>query len=350
MAATIYDVADHARVSIATVSRVFNDHPRVSEATRRRVFGAAERMGYEPHASAQNLARKHTQTVAVVASMAASPVLMEVLRGVQDRLDESAYGLLVCAGRTAGGVDGSLARAVQRGRADGLLLVSTPMTPGRARHLAARRRAVVLLDGHHDAFDSVASDDRWGTAEAVRHLFARGHERIGLALPAPDLGRAHRAGYEDAHAAAGRPVAEALVVEADRDPGDHGATAFAGYHAVQTLLARFDAADRPTAVCVASDAMALGALRAARERGLAVPGDLDVIGSGDSEAAAYVGLTTLHLPRVAMGQMAAELLLRRLAVPDRPPAQVVFAPQLIVRETTGGTAAAPRSLSPTSLP
>lgn len=342
MASTIYDIADRAHVSIATVSRVFNDHPRVSESTRKRVFRVAEQLGYEPHASAQSLARKHTQLISAVVPMMTSFFFMEVLRGVQDRLDESAYDLLVYTSRTMDGVDTQLTRAVQRGRSDGLLLVSTPMTASRARRLTASRRPVVLVDSHHEGLDSVTVDNRRGGMEAVRHLVERGHERIGLVLPVPGSAPAvaRRAGYVDAHVEADLPVDSALCVEADWDHGDHGYTRFAGYRGMQMLLERFsgDPAARPTAVFVAADVMAHGALRAAREAGLSVPGDLDIVGFDDIDSSAYVGLTTLRQPMYEMGKLAIEKLLRRLSAPDTPPSHTVFAPQLVVRETTGGVA------------
>ena len=340
MAITIYDIAEQARVSIATVSRVFNGHPRVSDETRRRVFKVAESLGYEPHASAQSLARQNTRLISAVVPMMTSYFFMEVLRGLQDRLDESDYDLLVYASRTLDKVDGQLARAVQRGRSDGLLLVSTPLNSERVRRLAASRTAVVLVDSFHDDFDSVSVDNQRGGAVATRHLLDRGHDRIGLLLPIEESVPAQhrRAGYEQTLAEAGRSVDERLIVSADWDRDHHGYTRFAGYRAMQTLLERFAEcpADRPTAVFAAADVMAFGALRAIREAGLRVPADVEVVGFDDVVSSAYVGLTTLRQPMYEMGKMAIEKLIRRLNEPDTPPSHTVFAPRLVVRETTGG--------------
>ena len=339
MAVTIYDIADQARVSIATVSRVFNDHPRVSEDTRRRVFKVAEALGYEPHASAQSLARQQTHLIAAVVPVMTSFFFMEVLRGFQDRLDESDYDLLVYASRTLGTVDGQLGRAVQRGRADGLLLVSTPLTGERARRLAAARTAAVLVDSSHEAFDSVSVDNQRGGAVAIRHLRERGHDRIGLILPTEDSApaRDRRAGAERALGEEGRALDPELVATADWDHDHHGYTRLAGYRAMQMLLDRFAdrPADRPTAVFAAADVMAFGAYRAVQEAGLSVPGDIELVGFDDVASSVYVGLTTLRQPMYEMGRMAVEKLVRRLADPDREPSQTVFAPELVVRETTG---------------
>lgn len=344
MAVTIYDIADQARVSIATVSRVFNGHPRVSEDTRRRVFRVAESLGYEPHTGAQSLARKDTRLISAVVPVMTSFFFMEVLRGLQDRLDESAYDLLVYPSRTFERVDGQLRRALQRGRSDGLLLVSVPPTGERRRRLGATGQAVVLVDAFHEEFDSVSVDSRWGARLAVQHLIERGHERIALLLPVEGSipGAERRAGYEDALRAAGREPDPDLVVVAEWERDLLGYTRRAGYRSMQALLERFEGrpAERPTAVFVAADVIALGALRAAADAGLRVPGDLDVVGFDDIEASAYAGLTTLRQPMAEMGRLAIEKLLRRLAEPDAPPSHTVFAPRLVVRETTG----APTSL------
>ena len=336
MSVTIYDIADHARVSIATVSRVFNDHPRVSDSTRQKVFKVADKLGYEPHASAQSLARKNTRVVSAVVPMMTSFFFMEVLRGLQDRLDESDYDLLVYAARTLGRVDGQLGRALQRGRSDGMLLVSTPVTGVRARRLAASRRPVVLVDSFHEDLDSVCVDNVRGGADAARHLLDRGHDRIGLILPLAESVPAQdrRAGVEQAMREAGRAMDPRHIVVADWDHEQHGYTRFAGYRAMQQLL-ELPVSERPTAVFAAADVMALGALRAAREAGLSIPGDLEIVGFDDVASSAYVGLTTLRQPMVEMGKLATEKLLRRMENPETPPSHTVFAPRLVVRETTG---------------
>lgn len=312
---------------------MFNDHPRVSEDTRRRVFDVAEQLGYEPHASARSLARQNTQLISAVVPMMTSYFFMEVLRGLQDRLDESAYDLLVYASRTLDKVDGPLARAIQRGRADGLLLVSTPLDDERAARLQAARRPVVLVDSFHPDFDSVSVDNRKGGCEATRHLIQLGHERIGLLLPnLESVPAAERyAGYQDALREAGIPLDEHLVHASD-DRVQHGYARWAGYQAMQRLLA---CPDRPRAVFAAADVLALGALRAVREAGLRVPEDVALVGFDDIATSAYVGLTTLRQPMYEMGKLAIEKLLRRLADPDMPPSHTIFAPRLVVRDSSG---------------
>jgi LacI family transcriptional regulator len=337
-AVTIYDIAEAARVSIATVSRVLNDHPRVSDATRRRVFRVAERLGYEPHASAQSLARQRTRLIAAVVPMLTSYFFMEVIRGLQDRLAESGFDLLVHASRSVDDVDRPLERALQRGRSDGLLLVSTPLTVARAARLSRSHTPVVLVDSYHPDFDSVSVDNRRGGYEATRHLIERGHQRVALIMPSPASVPAaeRRAGYTDALAEANLPIDERLVFATEGDDS-HGYTRRAGYEAMLKLL-ELPADQRPTGIFVAADVMALGAHRAAREAGLDIPRDLAIVGFDDVEPSAYVGLTTLRQPMYEMGQLAIAKLLRRLREPGLPPSHTTFAPRLVVRQSTGETA------------
>lgn len=333
MAVTIYDIAKQAGVSIATVSRVFSGNTRVASATRERVFAVAEALGYEPNVSARSLARKSTQLVAAVVPMLTSYFFMEVIRGVQDRLAESDYDLLVFTSRSPEHVDAQLIRAAQKGRADGLLLCSTPLTPDRAESLKASGSPVVLVDSVHPDFDSVAVNNREGGYTAAKHLIAQGYERIALIAPnsvsVPGVER--RTGYEDALREAGRAVDDRLVVTSE-DEEQHGYTREAGYAAMQRLLRL---PQPPDAVFAASDVQALGALKAIREAGLRVPDDIALVGFDDIRTSAYVGLSTLSQPMYEMGKVAIDKLLRRIEEPDRPVSHTTFSAQLSVRETCG---------------
>lgn len=339
MAVTIYDIAKRAGVSIATVSRVFSGSAPVAEATRERVFAVAGELGYEPNVSARSLARKSTQLIAAVVPMLTSYFFMEVIRGVQDRLAESDYDLLVFASRSPEHVDAQLARAVQKGRADGLLLCSTPLTPARAEVLRAAAAPTVLVDSLHSDFDSVAVNNREGGYVATRHLLDTGYERVALIAPnaASVPGLERRGGYEDALREAGRKVEERLIVTSEGEE-QHGYTREAGYAAMQRLLRL---PEPPDAVFAASDVQALGAIKALREAGLRVPDDVALVGFDDIRTSAYVGLTTLSQPMYEMGKAAIDKLLGRLDDPGRPVSHTTFSARLSVRETCGAHALHP---------
>lgn len=332
LAVTIYDIAAHAEVSIATVSRVFNNSPRVSDETRQRVQHVARTMGYRPHAMAQGLARQSTNLVSAVIPVLTNYFYMEVLRGMQDALAASDFDLIVYSAATPEEVDGQLARALQRGRSEGLLVLSTPLSDERRRRLASARQAVVLVDTEHPDFDSILVDNREGAIRATRHLIERGYERIAhiTVHPEPPPARERREGYEQAMAEAGR---EPLIVASDRRP--YGFCEESGYEAMRTLIGR---AERPDAVFVASDVQALGALCALQDAGLTVPDDMAIVGFDDIKVSAYARLTTLRQPMYEMGMLAVERLLAHLADPDLLPRRHLFIPDLVCRTSSGSGA------------
>ncbi len=333
MSVTIYDIAQEAGVSIATVSRVFNNSRRVSEENRQKVSAVAERLGYQPHVSAQNLARRKPNLVAAVIPMLTTYFFIEVMRGMQDELAKCEYDLIVFSAPALDDLDAQLERALQKGMAAGVLVFSTPLTLARTERLRTSELPVVLVDSFHPEFDSIYIDNEQGGYVATQHLIEQGFERIGLILanpvsvPAAD----RRRGYERALREAGQSCAEARIVASD-DDHQHGYTEEAGYAGMRTLLCK---RPRPDAVFVASDIQALGALRAVQEAGLRVPDDIALIGFDDIRISSYVGLTTLRQPMYEMGKLAVEKLLLRLQSMDYPTSHTVFAPRLVVRATTG---------------
>lgn len=345
MSVTIYDIAARAGVSIATVSRVFSGRARVAEPTRRRVESIARELGYVPNVSAQSLARQSTQLVSVVVPMLTSYFFMEVIRGIQDRLSEAGFDLLVYASRSVEHVDVQLNRALQPGRADGLLFCSTPLTEARVRRLRASAYPVVLVDCVHPAFDTVSVDNVEGGRAAARHLLEVGCRRLAMLAPHPDSvpGRQRRQGFEAELAEAGLPPP---LVDVSGDGPFHGYSRESGYAAMRRLLAQDPP---PDGVFAASDVQALGALRALREAGLHCPEDVALIGFDDIRTSAYVGLSTLSQPMVEMGREGTDKLLRRLAEPERPVSHTTYTARLVARETTLGTAALPPS-APDALP
>ena len=327
---TIYDIAEKAGVSIATVSRVFNKHARVSEATRGRVLAVARELGYQPHVSAQSLARQKTHLIAAVIPVLSNFFYMEIIRGMQDAVADSAFDLILYAAPSPQEVDSQLERAIQKGRADGLLLLSTPLSDVYRKRLKNAGLAVILVDAADPDFDSVAVDNAKGGYMATRYLLDLGYARIAHITvdPEPPPAAQRREGYERALREAGRTVDPALIAASDRKP--YGFVEEAGYEGMKTLLNRNVA---PDAVFVASDIQALGALRALHEAGVRVPEDLGLIGFDDIEVSQYIGLTTLRQPMYEMGKLAIEKLLARLEDPDRPISHTVFSPRLVVRST-----------------
>ncbi|MFB6230685.1 MAG: LacI family DNA-binding transcriptional regulator [Salinibacter sp.] len=344
MSATIYDIAERADVSTATVSRVFNDEEaRVREETRERVLEAADALHYQPHASAQNLARQRTNQIAAVAPVVANYFYMHVIRGIQQGLRDRNLDLTIHAPANAQelihdrsspeDLNTRLARALQPGRNDGILLLSVPLTDEWARRLRNTNQSVVLVDTEHPAFESFTVDNEQGGYEATRHLIDHGYERIGHITVEyqPPPARLRREGYERALREQERPVEDRLIAASDERPFAFSETG--GYRAMKALLEREPA---PDAVFAASDRQAMGALRATQEAGMEVPGDLAIVGFDDVELSQCAGLTTVRQPARTMGQRAVESLLHQIERGgDSPVSNTVFVPKLVVRQTCG---------------
>lgn len=332
-AVTIYDIADKAKVSIATVSRAFNNSSRVSARTRDRILGIAQELGYQPHASARSLAKRKSNLVSAIIPMLTSYFFLEVLHGVQEKISESEYDLLVYSAPRMENVDGMLENGLNRGRSAGALLFSSPLNPERIKRLEQYSNPVVLVDLYHEKFDSVATDNEQGGYLAASHLLEKGYRRIGLLAANLDSvpSQQRMNGYCRAHREWGIALDERLVVSTDDDQF-HGFTEEAGYALMGSLLDKDVDIDSVFAV---SDIQALGARRAIEDRGMAVPGDIALVGFDDIMISRYVELTTLRQPMNEMGRMAAELLLERLRGNEKPVMHKILAPTLVERTSSG---------------
>ena len=332
-AITIYDIAKVAEVSIATVSRAFNNSPRVSERTRERIFAIAKEMGYQPHASARSLAKRQSQLVSAIIPMLTSYFFLEVLQGVQDRIAESDYDLLVYSAPRMEEIDSMFENALSKGRSAGALLFSSPLNPQRIERLKNYQNPVVLVDLYHDEFDSVSIDNEQGGYIAATHLLDRGYRAIGLLSANPDSVPSSQrvAGYRRAHEERGLIPDDRLVI-ATSDPQFHGFTEEAGYESMMRLL---DLNVEIDAVFAVSDIQALGARRAIEDRGLVVPDDIALVGFDDIMISRYVELTTLRQPMYDMGKMATDILLKRIQQEDLPISHTIFSPSLVERTTSG---------------
>ena len=329
---TSADVAARAGVSRTTVSFVLNARPgtRISPDTWRRVEEAARELGYLPHGAARTLAGGASHTIGMVLrqsaeQVAADALLAETLLGVAAEVRVSGYRVLV---EPLPAEIGHYSELLISQQVDGLI-VSGPRADDEELFALAADGLPVVLQGSlpNLAVPSVDVDNRAGARIAVEHLLGLGHRRIACITNAPlayTAATERVAGYHDALDAAGIPPEDRLVAEGRFD-------AASGQQAMAGLLARSD----PTAVFVASDVVAFGALGAAREAGRRIPDDLSVVGFDDIPLAAHFDppLTTIRLPANALGAAAGRALVDLLA--GRQVARrAVLATELIVRQTT----------------
>jgi LacI family transcriptional regulator len=331
---SIKDVASRAGVSVGTVSNVLNRPALVSELTRGRVRAAITELGFVPNDAARHLRRGRGRTLGLVVLDVANPFFTDIAKGVDDATGPAGMAVIFCNS------DGDPAREsryldlLEEQRVQGVLI--TPVERSEERLLRLRQRGilVVLLDRRSPSADicSVSVDDRLGGELAVRHLLEAGHRQLAYVGGPPTLEQVsdrYRGGV-------------AALAEAGLDPSHlrrldtPAPTVAAGRDAVSRLLGLPRSA-RPTAVFCANDLLALGMLQGLTRQQIRVPDDIALVGYDDIEfaGAAAVPLTSVRQPRQQLGRSAAELLLDEANNPDgHRHRQVVFAPELVVRESS----------------
>ncbi len=327
--ATVYDVAQRAGVSIATVSRVLNASANVNSQTRDRVLQAIDDLSFVPKAEASVRARKATGRIGVLAPFFTYPSFVQRLRGVALALSNSPYELVIYNVDSPARREAYLTSLALAQRLDGLVTMALPFDDSAAKRLSRHRLETVLIESIHPLFSSVEIDDQNGGRMAAEYLLSKRHKRYGFvgdsqvpkyAIHTSDL---RLEGYRTALAEAGFPVADLYVSLAP-----HGLD-----NACTSALHLFDLPDPPDAIFAASDTQAMGVLKAARMRGIRVPDALAVIGFDDIDIADYIGLTTVRQQLEESGRVAVELLTTRLADRSRPVQHVKLPLQLVRRET-----------------
>jgi DNA-binding LacI/PurR family transcriptional regulator len=330
----IADVAEAAGVSKTAVSFAFNKPERLSDETAARIKVVANELGYRPDPVARMLTRGETRTIGVLtpqplAVSISNPFFGALSEGIAAVAEASDYGINLISP-----LGGSLARAVSRATVDGIVAIGLSADHPEIEQIRRTGLPIVLVDSTAMADQpSVSIDDRAGARTAAEHLVGLGHRdflviSIVEAGTSPHTVPADRlAGYRSALTAAGIELADDRV-ETDSSTVAGGALAFAR---------AWSRGIRPTAVLAMSDAMAMGVIRAAAERGLGVPSDMSVVGFDDVDVSAYINppLTTIHQPIRRKGEEAVRLLLAAIerSAPGRD--HLRLDTHLVIRASTG---------------
>jgi len=327
-------VARQAGVSIATVSRVFNGGP-VGADTRQRIERVAREMRYVPNRAAQSLNTARTHTIGVILPNLYGSFFSELLRQLDIAARESQYHLLVSG--SYGGLD-ELAASLRAmsGRVDALVVMSPVVDPGIIDDNLPPAVPTILLgetlaSSGHGAF---GVDNTAGAREMTRHLIGLGHRRIAHLRGAEgNRDAADRLeGYREAMHAADLPT-DGLVLSGDF-------TEASGHRAAQSLLedqALVGASSLPDALFASNDAMAIGAMSAFQDAGLAVPDDIAIAGFDDVPLARYLqpALTSVRVPLDTLTSQAVDHLLAAVRGEPLSPHAVTFPTDLVVRASCG---------------
>jgi LacI family transcriptional regulator len=305
----------------------------VSDATRQRIERIASRLRYSPNGAARSLITRRTHTIGVLLPDLYGEFFSEVIRGIDVVAQQSGYHMLVSSSHSEP-LALVAALGAMRGRVDGLIVMSPDLDQLTLRANLAACPAVVLLNCAASApgFDAIKIDNIGGAAAMTRHLLRLGHRRIAFIKGAArnvDAEERHR-GYRAA--LKGARVAHRAGYEAEGDFTESG-----GYRAVNALLA---IRPPPTAIFAANDSMAIGALSALREAGVAVPEDMAVAGFDDIPIAQYTSppLTSVHVPIAELGERATARLVEQLGSERKRRRQCeTLQTKLVVRQSCGGS-------------
>ncbi len=337
--ATAREVAERAGVSRTTVSFVLNDVPgiRISDETRQIVLQAARELDYHPDATARRMVSGRTRVLGFVLRQDLDQAFADlfvpaVLHGVSAAASEQDYKVLfqpIPPDDTTGGYT----RLVRERHVDGILL-SGPRFDDQDLLRVHMQGAPVVIIGQLPQTDLpfVDVNNLGGAQLATEHLLGLGHRRIGLITNAETIYTASAdrlAGYRQALAGAGLPYEPELVRFGNFTP-------HSGADAMDALL---DLSQPPSAVFVASDTVALGALQTLRRRGRRVPDDLAMVGFDDIPLSEFIDppLTTVRLPAYGLGWGAAEMLTRLIAGEEIHNRHLLLETKLVVRESCGAT-------------
>jgi DNA-binding LacI/PurR family transcriptional regulator len=334
-------------VSRATVSRAINGHPRVAPETKETIFAAMEQYNFWPNGLARGLVTRHTGMIGMVTCGLVTPYHSAVIQAIEDELFERNYNVIFAFSSDSVERERNYLRMLEERQVDGILVSLIRNSEGElenaglVQRLHAEGTRVVLIDTYlsNPQIDCVNGDLYGAAKRAIEYLTGLGHKRIGYLCP--DLYRrasdgrlfggdrleGYRRGLEDA----GINFDETIVLNAEHSIDG-------GYLAAKKLL---EVTPRPTAIFCYTDILALGALRAVRDAGLAVPSDISIMGCDDSDLAARaeVPLTTLRLAKEELGRLAARMLVEKTKsgdAEDETACQIALPAELVVRESTAG--------------
>jgi LacI family transcriptional regulator len=333
--ATIKDVAKRAGVTIGTVSRVLNNKKWVSEDCKKKVQVAIKDLHYKPQAHARRLRQKHSRICGLIAphhtAIFRSSFFTSILEGLEEVAAEKQYRLLLHPLNETARAQISYRALLGDGSVDGMFVLNAWSTDASIRELAEANVPFVLVNGKitgQEDLPYVGFDNKLGVKKAVEFLVGLGHQRIGIINGRMTTTNALERfqGFQENLSLHRLDFHQEWTAEGDFE--EEG-----GYKAALKIL---NAVSRPSALICASDLMAMGAIRALKEKGVSVPGDMSVLGFDNMEEAAYhePALTTVAFSPYEMGKLSAHKMFQMISGEPLAVKATTLQPELIEREST----------------
>lgn len=331
---TLEDIAKLAGVSRSTVSRVINDHPNVRDKVRKRVMEVIQTTGYHPNAAARTLASQRSWMIGLViprtfSNIFTDPYFPRLTQGIAQACNQYNYTLGLFLISSKEDEEKVLSRVSRKGLLDGLLVQSGQIGDQLIERLATSNSPMVIIGRPSKPAEVsyIDVDNVNGAYNAVRHLLRLGYKRIGTitGLSNTTVSIDRKEGYIKALQEQGRQIDESLIVEGDFSEAG-------GYYAMQKMLPV-----KPDAVFVASDIMAIGAMRTVREANLKIPDDVAFVGYDDLPLATLPEspLTTVRQPISQFGFNSVNILIDLIENGIKPARRVIMDTELVIRTSCG---------------
>lgn len=330
--ATLKDVAKRACVDVSTVSRALNNTSYVHPDTKARIYAAAKELGYHPNVMAQALRQGRRHAVGVVVPRLHLTIFSEILQGIERETGRLGYSTLICFTEDDPKAEKACLNRLRNGFVDGIIIAGTGRNGRLLRDIRASGIAVVQLVRQQEVLlSSIVANYRDCGADSVRFLWRKGCRKMGLIGGSEDLAP-YRERHEGVHLAARELDVEVCYAACARPINSFEY----GYDCANQLLDDHPDLD---AILAAVDVQGLGAIRAATERGLAIPGRIKVMSLTGHEVGAMLqtAMTSMEMPAHRMGQKAAQMVIEEIEAPadqEFTPQHLAFTMQLEEREST----------------
>ncbi|HLR40989.1 MAG TPA: catabolite control protein A [Virgibacillus sp.] len=327
---TIYDVAREANVSMATVSRVVNGNPNVKPATRKKVLNTIEQLGYRPNAVARGLASKKTTTVGAIIPDISSIFFAELARGIEDIATMYKYNIILSNSDQNKDKELQLINTMLEKQVDGILFMGGNITPEHVDQFSSSSVPVVLAATYDETnkIPSVNIDYEVAAYEATKFLIDQNSAQPAFLSGTEDthINQLKYKGYLRALNESGVTIKEDFIVN-----GDYSYQS--GIEGIDQLL---ELDEKPAAIFVASDEMALGAIHGLQDKGYKVPDDIEIFGFDNTRLATMVRptLSTIVQPMYDIGAVAMRLLTKYMNKEEVTEKKVVLPHRVIERNST----------------
>lgn len=331
---TIHDIAKELNITASTVSRALNDNPRISEATKKAVLKVAKRLNYQPNHIAAALRNGRSNIIGIIVPTADRSFFGSVIRGIEEVAKNAHYNVMICQSHDDYESEVSTVEALLNARVDGIIVSFAKNTENfdHFRKVYDKGIPLVLFDRSFQGLDvsRVVIDDYLGAYQATEHLIQQGCRRIAhfTSLKKISIYKERLRGYREALEAYSIPYRNELVLESYLQYED-------GRVGLDQLL---QLKELPDAIFSASAYSAVAALSACKEKGIAVPEQIAIVGFANEDFTSFCDppMSTVDQQSMQIGNAAAEIFLEQISVGRQRfvPKRIVLTPELIVRRSS----------------